>query len=301
MKTTTKPTAPVLRATALTGLLSLALVIPANAVDFSGSLMGVTITDAKVTNTPPIATFTYKQDGDTLIFDASGSSDPDGSITTYKWNFGSGVVAEGATFSYTPTSPANFQATLTVVDNNNGVALSQQTVGLAPKGVQDDFSTDTAGNYTVLKGGLKVTDGAMHSSGGWTTTYAIHNAALPSNDHAVEADVYYNGSSGTSGLLFRFNKELNTGYSVWFASGRITLNAYSSGSEKFISFYDGKYAAGIYRLKADISGNLIKIYVNGTLVLEKTDSTYGTGKQIGLKINPYGDATSVVVDNLTGN
>ncbi|WP_306549707.1 PKD domain-containing protein [Desulfobulbus sp.] len=298
---TTKPTAQALRAVALTGLLSLAFVIPANAVDFSGSLTGVTITDAKVTNSPPVATFTYKQDGETLLFDASGSSDPDGSITAYKWDFGSGSVAEGATSSYTPTSPANVQVTLTVVDNNNGVALSQRTVGLAPKGVQDDFSTDTAGNYTVLKGGLKVADGAMHSSGNWTTTYAIHTTELASDNHTVEADVFYSGSSGTSGLLFRFNKEQATGYSVWFASGRIMLNAYSSGSEKFISFYDGKYAAGIYRLKAEISGNLIKIYVNGTLVLEKTDSTYGTGKQIGLKINPYGDATSVTVDNLTGN
>lgn len=301
MKTPTNPNIMALQTLALTGFLIAALASPTIAADFPGTLQGVTITDAQGANKPPIAVFTYKQEGETITFDASASSDPDGSIARYKWDFGNGIVTDGVTSSYTPTTPASFKTTLTVVDNENGVTMSQQTVALASKGIQDDFSTDTAGNYTILKGGLKVADGAMHSSGNWTTTYAIHTTELASDNHAVEADVFYSGSSGTSGLLFRFNKEQATGYSVWFESGRIILNTYSLGSEKFISFYDGKYAAGIYRLKVEIPGNLIKIFVNGNLVLEKTDSTYSTGKQIGFKINPYGDATSVSIDNLTGN
>jgi PKD repeat protein len=51
-------------------------------------------------------------------FDGSGSSDPDGSIASYQWNFGNGQSASGATASATYDNPGTYQATLTVTDNS---------------------------------------------------------------------------------------------------------------------------------------------------------------------------------------
>ncbi len=50
-------------------------------------------------------------------FDASASTDPDGSIVAYKWNFGDGSSATGKTASHIYAAAAKYTATLTVTDN----------------------------------------------------------------------------------------------------------------------------------------------------------------------------------------
>lgn len=53
----------------------------------------------------------------TATFDGSGSTDSDGNIASYIWNFGDGSTASGKTASHTYTTKATFTATLTVTDN----------------------------------------------------------------------------------------------------------------------------------------------------------------------------------------
>lgn len=93
--------------------------------EFEGSLNSVSITDSAGTNNPPAANFTYTQDGDIIIFDASGSSDSDGSIAEYKWNFGDGTFAVGAIVSHQFEISNTYPVSLTVVDNNGGVSINQ--------------------------------------------------------------------------------------------------------------------------------------------------------------------------------
>jgi hypothetical protein len=126
MKKTT--TQALLHTAALTGLLSLALLSPAIAADFTGNLKGVTITDSQAVNKPPVATFTYSISGETVTFNASGSSDPDGSIAEYKWDFGDGSSGSGAQVQHTYSAKTATPATLTLVDNNKAVSLTQQTI-----------------------------------------------------------------------------------------------------------------------------------------------------------------------------
>ncbi len=52
-----------------------------------------------------------------VSFSAAGSSDPDGSIVSYAWNFGDGTSASGPSASKTYTTPGTYTATLTVTDN----------------------------------------------------------------------------------------------------------------------------------------------------------------------------------------
>ncbi|MEM7510067.1 MAG: PKD domain-containing protein, partial [Bacteroidota bacterium] len=54
-----------------------------------------------------------------VSFDASNSTDPDGTIVSYIWNFGDGDTGMGETTSHTYTEAGNFLATLTVTDNDN--------------------------------------------------------------------------------------------------------------------------------------------------------------------------------------
>ena len=112
----------------------------------SGSL---TVSD--VSNTPPTASFTYSPSdpsvGETITFDASGSTDSDGSIQSYSWDFGDGAIlgdkakttASGKTASHSYSSPGNYTVTLTVTDDDGAIDTSTQTVSV---GSDDGGSID---------------------------------------------------------------------------------------------------------------------------------------------------------------
>lgn len=100
--------------------------------EFTGNLNTVAISDAEGTNNPPTASFTYTQDGDTFTFDASGSSDSDGAIVEYRWDFGDGVTGTGSTISHQFQNASTQDVTLTLIDNTNGVTIAQKSVSSQP-------------------------------------------------------------------------------------------------------------------------------------------------------------------------
>ena len=65
-------------------------------------------------------------------FDASGSSDPDGQVTSYTWDFGDGTRGSGATIDHTYKQPGAFKATLIVTDNGNVEDTTTVSINVAP-------------------------------------------------------------------------------------------------------------------------------------------------------------------------
>lgn len=55
--------------------------------------------------------------GESILFDGSGSYDPDGNIINYTWDFGDGHTAYGETVTHTYSSPGDYTVTLTVLSN----------------------------------------------------------------------------------------------------------------------------------------------------------------------------------------
>ncbi len=103
----------------------------------------------------PVGLRSASRPGVPVAFDASASSDPDGTIAGYLWSFGDGNGAEtgGPTPRHTFVKPGSYQVTLTVTDNegcstaliftgqtaycNGSVTASQvRTVNVAYPGVR---------------------------------------------------------------------------------------------------------------------------------------------------------------------
>ncbi len=84
----------------------------------------------------PTADFTFSPSaplvGQTVAFDASASSDPDGTIVSYAWDFGDGSTGTGVTTSHAYTSAGTFRVTLTVTDNDGLTGTSSKDVTVSP-------------------------------------------------------------------------------------------------------------------------------------------------------------------------
>ena len=84
------------------------------------------------TNQMPVASFTFApaepKAGQDVKFDASESSDADGSIAKYEWEFDDGTTATGPVATHRHPDPGDHLVRLTVTDNEGGYATSAQTI-----------------------------------------------------------------------------------------------------------------------------------------------------------------------------
>ena len=83
-------------------------------------------------NSLPTASFTSTCTGLACTFDASGSTDPDGSITSYAWTFGNGTTGTGATAARTYAAAGTYPVTLTVTDNLGATNATTRDVTVSP-------------------------------------------------------------------------------------------------------------------------------------------------------------------------
>ena len=81
-----------------------------------------------------------------VVVDGSASSDSDGSITSFAWDFGDGTEAIGDTAQVTYTEAGSFELSLTVTDDEGAVGTTTRTIT-----VEEPISTSTvSGTVQIL-------------------------------------------------------------------------------------------------------------------------------------------------------
>jgi len=84
------------------------------------------------TNLMPIASFTFSPESsaveEEVRFDATPSTDEDGEIVEYQWEFGDGGEAEGVAANHIYPEPGDFVVKLTVTDDGGRTATAEKTV-----------------------------------------------------------------------------------------------------------------------------------------------------------------------------
>lgn len=86
------------------------------------------------TNTPPVASFTSSCTGLTCTFSGAGSSDADGSIVSYAWNFGDGSTGSGLQPARTYAAAGSYTVSLTVTDDKGASASKSASVSVTGTG-----------------------------------------------------------------------------------------------------------------------------------------------------------------------
>lgn len=143
--------------------------------------------DTSTPNTLPNPSFTSSCTGLSCTFDASGSTDADGSIASYAWTFGDGGTASGVTAARTYAAAGTYSVTLTVTDDRGGVNTATRALTVTqPAAANVAFRAATgtnansttarvtvpaevqAGDLMVLLATTNNTTGAVTGPTGWT-------------------------------------------------------------------------------------------------------------------------------------
>lgn len=103
----------------------------------------VTVSSTAPANTPPAAAFTASCSSLDCTF-TDGSSDSDGTLAAWAWDFGDGATDnnENTTHSYTATVPDTFAVSLIVTDNAGGKDTVSHNVVVTPPAVCTGASCD---------------------------------------------------------------------------------------------------------------------------------------------------------------
>jgi PKD repeat protein len=145
----------------------------ANPIDAVLTRFNVTIDDGSgggPTNSPPTASFTHDCTDLTCTFNGSGSTDSDGSITSYDWDFGDGNTGSSVEVSHTYASAGTYTVILTVTDDGGAsdsesqdVTVSSSTggdvsvTGIDPSSMQAGTTIDVTISGTGFVDGADVT------------------------------------------------------------------------------------------------------------------------------------------------
>ncbi|MGV8858333.1 PKD domain-containing protein [Rhodoglobus sp.] len=264
-------------------------------------------------NVAPTAAFTFGVTDNVVSFDGAGSSDPDGTIGSYSWDFGDGATANGVSTSHVYAGAGNYTVVLTVTDNQGATGtLSQQVTALAPPAVtvlaRDEFSrTQASGWGTAAVGGdwSTNTDSSFsvasdvgvvnHSSSGttrhaWLPSVSTDDVTVSTS---ISIDKAITGGGAYTGVIVR--EVGNSFYQArvrYFSNGTLAFQLLNGGSTS-IAYTDVPgltFTAGdVLLVKAQAFGTSPttirgKVWKQGTA--EPTDWTLEATSSVAALQNP---------------
>jgi PKD repeat protein len=177
--------------------------------------MGATASDTTTAtidaaNLPPVAdaggSYTVSiNDGGSIAFDGSGSSDPDGTIVSWAWDFGDGTFGTGEMTSHTYAAPSTYLVTLTVTDNLGATATDTAIASVVPNQApvaNDDTATVQRQGASV---DIDVTDNDTDADGTVDPTTVVVTSDPARGSYTVDpvtGVVTYTSAGGQTGTVF---------------------------------------------------------------------------------------------------
>jgi PKD repeat protein len=238
---------------------------------------------AQPANLPPAASFTTAVSGAKVTVDASASTDSDGSVASYAWDFGDGATGSGRTTDHTYSAVGSHTVTLTVTDDDGATASTTAEVTVAAPPAGTALASDAFGR--AVTGGFGTADvgGAWSVVGGAANTSVANGAArlsvpapgtslsayldgVSSLDTAVQFDATLDAAT-TGGGMFVYASARHSGSSDYRMGVGITpsgtvflkISAMVNGAERelnSVTLPGLTYTPGtVLTVRFDVSGN----------------------------------------------
>lgn len=267
----------------------------ANVVRFTG-FTASTMTAAPVgppppANVAPTASFTAAPAGLAVSLDATGSTDPDGTVAGYAWDFGDGATGTGATASHTYAFSGTYSVKLTVTDDRGTTASTTTDVTvLAPPVVVQVVAADTF-NRTVT-GGL----GTADTGGDWTVAAGATRQSVTPGVAELRLDAAGNNTGSFLSGISRADADVRTTFTlsqmptgngtyVYVSGRRVGTGLEYRARVRVLA--DGRIALAVSRLSGGTEA-----FPGGEVVLPGL--TYAPGTAVNVRVKVSGTGTTRV-------
>ncbi|BDZ45973.1 hypothetical protein GCM10025866_18820 [Naasia aerilata] len=250
---------------------------------------GLANTASTPANPAPTASFTATPNGLAVSVNGSASTDANGSVTAYSWNWGDGTAASsGVTASHTYATAGDYTITLTVTDNGGATGSTTRAVTVSsgttppPAGT---LAADTFGRTATNGFGTADTGGAW-TVAGTASNYAVNGGTGKFTTAAgSERNAYLNAVSSTSTDL-TFSAAFNRP-----TSGTVYVGAYGRrvGTESYrprVTVTSG----GVVTLLQRVNGTTLTTLRSGTVA----GLTFGASDSLSFRMQVTGTATPTV-------
>lgn len=231
---------------------------------------------------PPTASFTYTPEqpkvGDEVSFDASGSTDHDGNIVSYSWDFGDDTTGSGMITSHMYSEPARYTVVLTVVDNDNLVDTVSVTIEVGTEGEFPVAYFTWSPDNPCVNESIMFNASSSFSPGGIIESYAWH---------------FGDDTNGT-GIIATHNYTISGNYSV-----NLTVTD-NHGLNDSITKIIRINLTQIPNIEIDEINGLfgITVYINNTGISEASNVHWSITVEVGFGIILSGERTEGTIDVL---
>ncbi|GGM13299.1 LamG-like jellyroll fold domain-containing protein [Promicromonospora citrea] len=236
-------------------------------------------------NRPPVAEATATVEDLVVQVDGRGSSDPDGPIASYTWDFGDGETATGAQATHTYAAPGTYTVTLTVEDSEGVTA--QDTVEVEAT-EPAEFAVDTF-DRTVSSGWGSATKG-----GAWTLYGAASGYSVAGGEGAM--DLSTPGANRKAQLADVSAADVEV-------SGTLSLDEISDGSGTFVSLtgrtggFSSEYRAKVWvKATGAVQLQLVALQSSETTLAAANiaDLSVGPGEKLAVRFQVTGTSPTTV-------
>ncbi|HEX8510950.1 MAG TPA: PKD domain-containing protein [Propionibacteriaceae bacterium] len=230
-------------------------------------------------NEAPTAAFSSSIDGLTARLDATGSSDSDGTISTYAWDFGDGSTGTASTPSHTYRGTGTYAVKLTVTDDDGSTTSLTKSIVVAPAALaQDSFDRTVTRWGTADKGGAWSLSGSTYSTNGSTGNIRLAAAGA--------------GATATLAGVSARNVDM---------VADVVIDTPATGSGSYTTLISRKVGTSDYRMSfREMPGGAVRLglarTVNGTTTslrdVNLTGFTYNTGDRVRVRFQVSGNGST---------
>ncbi|MCU1569749.1 MAG: hypothetical protein JWR33_490 [Naasia sp.] len=239
-------------------------------------------------NSPPTATFTSACTDLSCRFDASSSSDSDGTISSYAWTFGDGSTGTGPTPSHPYGAAGSYPVTLKVTDNGGATDTASSSVSPTAPPATSVLAEDAFGR-TVSSGWGSATTGGPWTLTGTATRFAVGGGVGTVSLTAgstLRMNLQSVSSADTDLRVDYAVDKLPAGGSVYVSEAARRIGSVGAYQAKVVLSSAGKATVALVRLDGSAETSLqAGVAVPGT---------YPAGSQFSLRVRATGTSPTLV-------